>query len=246
MQNLTRSPRRIVTETKHRSEAAALHLLSSSNDPPFFSASLEPEYSSGASSAHDGSIERRDGSKQSALFIKKKKKKGSALVEGTGEERRREAVNPTHGMFMFNICTHQTAGINPCRYRILCHSRSRKPILKHVFKDFQLRKTVMEFHERKHRQESAPSLSCWEWVKFTTRMGMGGGGGFNLQEVDKFCTGNHQAATLQPNNVSQADGTQRPSQRSDGAGDTSVLAARHSTFVLSFPAAIRIRTMHIT
>lgn len=27
----------------------------------FFSASLEPEYSSGASSAHDGSIERRDG-----------------------------------------------------------------------------------------------------------------------------------------------------------------------------------------
>lgn len=96
-------------------------------------------------------------------------------MEGTGEERRREAVNPTHGMFMFNICTHQTAGINPCRYRILCHSRSRKPILKHVFKDFQLRKTVMEFYERKHRQEPAPSLSCWEWVKFTTRLGEGVG-----------------------------------------------------------------------
>lgn len=108
-------------------------------------------------------------------------------MEGTGEERRREAVNPTHGMFMFNICTHQTAGIYPCRYRILCHSRSRKPSLKHVFKDFQLRKTVMEFYERKHRQEPAPSLSCWEWVKFTTRMGEGR---VNLQEVDKFYTGN--------------------------------------------------------
>lgn len=54
-------PGRIVAETKHRSEAAALHLLSSNNDLLFSSASLEPEYSSGASSAHDGSIERRDG-----------------------------------------------------------------------------------------------------------------------------------------------------------------------------------------
>lgn len=132
---------------------------------------------------------------------------------------------------------------NSSRYRILCHSRSRKPNLKHVFKDFQLRKTVMEFYERKHRQEPAPSLSCWEWVKFTIRMG--GGGGTNLQEVDKFYIGNHQAGTLQLNNVSQADGTQRPSQRSD-AQETLLFWKRVTPPVLSIPAAISIRTMRIT
>lgn len=54
-----------------------------------------PNIHRGASSAHDGSIERGDGSKQGALFIKR-----ARSGEGRGKEWRREAVNPTHGVLM--------------------------------------------------------------------------------------------------------------------------------------------------
>lgn len=84
----------------------------------FSSASLEPEYSSGASSARWRHRVQRRINKVHYLLKKRKKEK-------TYSQRQREAVNPTHEMLMLLmfsrsiICRNPTAGVSPSRYGIL-------------------------------------------------------------------------------------------------------------------------------